>query len=144
VATSGGLKNAGGAFWTLLGLGILVVLLAAGWRVATGAELEARGQEWSLKVTEAADTLDQARQQLETELSRSKEDAAKREAYWAAQLAAAKAACPNAASLPAPAPPASPASGVAGTEKALANVARTTANARVVARDLSRFKAPGF
>jgi hypothetical protein len=131
-------------FWTLIGVGVLALLLAAGWRVANGAELEAKGKEWSLKVNEAANTLDSARKQLEVEAQRLKDQAASREAYWTAQVASAKTACPRAAEAIAPPPPVSANVSAAATERALSEVARTADSARDVARDIGRLRVPKF
>jgi hypothetical protein len=134
----------GGTFWTLVGIGILVVLLAAGWRVATGAQLEAKGKEWTLKVTETADAIDEAKKQLAAEAQRLKEEAAKRESYWSAQMAAAKESCPKATLPSSAAPPADSASAVAATENALAEVAKKTNEVRVLANDIAIFRWPGL
>ena len=133
-----------GIFWTLVGIGVLAVLLAAGWRVATGAELEAKGKEWSLKVTEAADSLDAARKQLETEAQQQKSEIAKREAFWTEQVFAARAACPRAAAAPVVVPPPAPTSGAVASQKAFSEVAKTTANARLAAKEIARIKVPKF
>jgi len=45
-------------------------LLAAGWRVVTGAELEAKWNEGSLKIAEGANALDGARKQFAAEAKR--------------------------------------------------------------------------
>jgi hypothetical protein len=126
-------------FWTLIGIGVLIVLVAAAWRVATGAELEAKGQEWSLKVTKAADTLDEARKQLEEEANRLKDELAKRDAFWAAQVTAVREACPKpiAAVRVQPPPPRT-----TGTTKALGEVAKTTDSARAAAREISKIRVP--
>lgn len=131
-------------FWTLLGIALLAIGLAAAWRVANGAELEAKGKEWSLKVNEAANTLDEARKQLEDEAKRLKDEARRREAYWSAQLASARAACPKASEVPASPPEPPDTLAVGHSEKALAEVAKTTEGARAAARDIGRIKVPGF
>lgn len=141
---TGSIKKPGNLFWILVGIGMLTVLLAAGWRVATGAELEAKGSEWSIKVTEAANSLDEARAQLQGEATRLKAEAAAREKYWTDQLAAAKSQCPQVAQATSP-PPVSPsASAIAHSERVLADVARTTANARSAAAEIGRFRVPKF
>jgi len=107
-----------------------------------GAELEAKGKEWSLKVTEAADTLDDARKQLEVEAQRIRTEAKKREEDLATQLAAARAACPKIAEK-LPAPPVPPvATAIAPSQAALAKVARTADGARDAARVIAPIKVP--
>lgn len=128
------------SFWTLIGVGILVLLLAAAWRVATGAELEATGKEWSLKVTEAANKLDEAREQLEAEAERLKGESAKRDAFWAAQVKAARESCPKAIG-PVKAPP--PPENVV-PKKALNEVAKTADDARAAAKDIRGIRVPGL
>ena len=137
-------KTPTGGFWTLVGLGILMLLIAASWRVATGAELEAKGKEWTLKVTEATDSLDGARKQLEEEAQRLKADAVKREAYWTDQLALARAACPRAAETPVVNPPPPIASAAATSQIKLGQAAKSTADARRIANELSRIKIRPF
>ena len=109
-----------------------------------GAQLEAKGKEWTLKVTETANTLDDAKKQLSVEAQRMKDEAAKRESYWSAQVAAAKESCPRATLAPNPVVPGDAASAAASSEKALAEVAKKTAEVRVLANDIAIFKLPAL
>jgi len=144
MATTSILRRPNGLFWTFIGTGLLALLLAASWRVATGANLEARGKEWSLKVNEATSSLEEARQQLEQQASKQKADMAERDTYWQQQLVAARQACP---ATPAPSitppPPANPGASAA-TQQALADAARKTAESRAIARDISEMSRMRF
>lgn len=138
-------SNRGGVFWTLVGVGILALLLAAGWRVATGAALEATGREWSLKVTEAADKVDAARAELEEQLKRVQDELTKRDAFWQAQLAAARKACPNiGGSKPVVPPVAESVKELAKAREALTEVEKATSGAREAARDIPRIRLQPF
>lgn len=130
-----------GSFWTLVGMGLLVVFLAIGWRVANGADLEAKWKEWTVKVGETARALEEAKKQLEAEAKTSKENADRREAYWTSEVAAARASCGKQAANSST-PPVEIVPSTAGSEKALADVAKSTMEARVIAEDLARLKAP--
>ena len=131
-----------GSFWTLVGMGLLVVFLAIGWRVANGADLEAKWKEWTVKVGETARALEEAKKQLEAEATTSKQNAARREAYWTGELAAARASCSKQAANSSTPPPVEIVPSTAGSDKALAAVAKNTLEARVIADDLARLKAP--
>lgn len=133
--------NPGALFWALIGIGILAILIAAGWRVATGAELEAKGKEWSLKVTDAANKLDEVRKQLEAELKRYQNDLETRDAFWEAEVQAAREACPVPTSMSHVSPPI-PAIEIHKSENALKEVAKTAESARAIARDVGKIRLP--
>ncbi len=131
-------------FWTLVGVGILAVLLAASWRVATGAELEAKGKEWSIKVAEAADSLEHARTQLEADARQARDEANKREVYWNGQVVAARAQCPQIAATPLPAPPPFANNATALSQRSLAQAARSTADVRNIANEIASIRVRPF
>ena len=131
----------GGSFWTLVGIGVLVIFLAIGWRVANGADLEAKWNEWTVKVGETARALEEAKKQLEAEAKASRESAASREAYWTDQVNTARASCGKPAAT-ATAPPPEILPSTTASDKALADVRRNAGEARVIAEDIARFRAP--